>query len=227
MVRSLRPASWPGSVHVARARDHLAEAERVAPGEGPDAHRGLHVVGGLRADAAVHDAVHVVPVAPQEREVEDLQLRGHAAPDRGAGHHEVDEALLELLDHLALLAEGAARKDADLDRAAGRRLGQLAEEVAEGVQRRGAGGHRVGESEDDPAVAAARATGPEQGTPAAPRRKSRRSRRWSMAGWRDVTSARAAGRSARLASGHAPLLEETVARRARRGYRRDPSRERG
>ena len=98
---------------VARARDHLAEAERVAPGQRPDAHRRLEIVGRLTADRPVDDPVHVSPVAPEEREVEHLQLRRDAAPDRRARDHEVDEPLLQLLHDLAFLAERAARKEPD------------------------------------------------------------------------------------------------------------------
>ena len=163
-----RPDLEPGELarlaDVARARDHLSEAERVAPGERPHADGRLHVVGRFAPDAPVHDAVDVVPVAPQERKVEDLQLRSHAAPDGGARHHEVDEPFLELLHHLALLAEGAARKQAHLDGAAGRRLGQLTKRVAERVERRGTRGHGVGQAEHDrPAAASGAAAGEEGG----------------------------------------------------------------
>ena len=82
----------------------------------------FEVVGRLASDLAVDDAVHVGPVAPQERKVEDLQLRRDAAPDGGARDHEVDEPFLELLHDLALLAERAARKEPDRDGAAGGRL---------------------------------------------------------------------------------------------------------
>ena len=52
------------------------------------------------------------------------------------GIDEVDQTLLELLNHFPLLAQGAAGKDADFHRSARRGFRKLPEGVAEDVQRR-------------------------------------------------------------------------------------------
>src|SRR4051812_13054969 len=100
-------------------------------------------------DLTVHDAVNVIPVAPEKGKVEHLKLRGNAAPDGGPRHHEVDEAFLDLLHDLALLTERAAREDANRDRVVGRLLGERAKAFGEHMQRRRARGHRMRESKHD------------------------------------------------------------------------------
>ena len=102
----------------------------------------------LGALGAIGDAMDMVPVAPHEGEVEDGQLRGDAAPDGRARTHEVDQAFLQLLDDLALLAECAARKDADRHGPGSRPLGRLLEEPGEAVKRGRARRHRMRQAED-------------------------------------------------------------------------------
>jgi hypothetical protein len=144
----------------------------------------------LVAERSVHDAMHVVPVAPEERKIEHLQPRRDAAPDRRARDHEVHEAFLQLLDDLAFLAERAAREDADGNLAAGRAIDGLAELIREDVKGRRAGIHRMRQAQDQRAPLTRSARGGQCGC-ADPRQK-----RATLHG-RTVSGQRAKGRGQR------------------------------
>jgi hypothetical protein len=156
---NLQPGQLPRLDDVAAAGDDVPEAEGVAPGQRPHPHGGRQVFRGRRTHRRVNHPVHVVPVAPQEREIEHLQPRRDASPDRRSRYHEVDEAFLQLLHDFAFLTERAARKEANFHGAASHRFHVLTESVGENVQRGRARSHRVRQAENQIAAGLAAAGG--------------------------------------------------------------------
>src|SRR4051794_23603247 len=139
--------AWFGDI--ARSRDDLTEAERIAPRERPHANGAFQVISRLETDMAVDNAMDVIPIAPEEREVEDLEFRRDASPDGRTGHHEVNQPFLDLLNDFTLLPERAAREDADRDRIVRGLFRQRPEGVGKYMKGSGAGGHRMRQPKND------------------------------------------------------------------------------
>src|SRR4051795_8599718 len=98
---------------IARSRDDLTEAEGIAPRERPHANGAFQIISRLNTDMAVDNAMDVIPIAPEEREIEDLEFRRDAPPDGGTRTNEVNPPLLDLLNDFTLLPERTPREDTD------------------------------------------------------------------------------------------------------------------
>ena len=115
IVRSLRPRRSSGVDTGFLAVGELAKA--VAAQRETDQTVGGKLREHLLPDRAFQDAIRVVDVTEQERDVEDLHLGYEIADHRGGRHGDVDRADLEALEHLALAAQRAPGMQPDLEAA--------------------------------------------------------------------------------------------------------------
>ena len=85
---NLQPRELCRFADVARACNHLAKTERIAPRERPRSHGPFEVICRVAPDLTIDHPVDVIPVAPEKRKVEHLQSWRDAAPYGGSRDHD-------------------------------------------------------------------------------------------------------------------------------------------